>query len=88
MSGSDTVTLIILNEEINGIMKIVKSREESGSLIKNVRETIKEQKDRLLMLLRTLDFTLLENLLIGKGQLELVKEQLEQARMFNAASFY
>ena len=43
-------TLIISNEEINDIMKIVKSLEESGLLIKGVSKTIKseakEQKGR------------------------------------------
>ena len=34
-------TLIISNEEMNYIMKIVKSLEESGLLIKRVSETIK-----------------------------------------------
>ena len=40
-------TLIISNEEMNYIMKIVKSLEESGLLIKGVSETIKnEAKDK------------------------------------------
>ena len=34
-------TLIISNEEINGIMKLFKSLEESGLLIKGISETIK-----------------------------------------------
>ena len=33
-------TLIISNEEMNGIMKIIKSLEESGLLIKGVSVTI------------------------------------------------
>ena len=41
MFGSGTTTLIILNEEMNDIMKIIKSLEESGLLIKHVSETIK-----------------------------------------------
>ena len=48
MFGSDTTTLIISNEEMNDIMEIIKSLEESGLLIKGVSETIinetKEQK--------------------------------------------
>ena len=44
-------TLIISNKELSDIMKIVKSLEELGLLIKVVRETIKneakEQKDDL-----------------------------------------
>ena len=39
MFGSAFTTLIISNEEMNDIMKIVKSLEESGLLIKRVNET-------------------------------------------------
>ena len=38
-------TLIISNEEMNYIMKIVKSLEESGLLIKRVSETIKMKQN-------------------------------------------
>ena len=81
-------------------MKIVKSLEESGLLIKVVSETIKneakEQKDGFLsMLLGTLDASLLGNLLRGrdtirpdKARLEQVKVQLAQGRIFNTASFF
>ena len=100
MLGSGLNTLIISNEEINDIMKIVKSLEESGLLIKVVSETIKneakEQKDGFLsMLLGTLDASLLGNLLRGrdtirpdKARLEQVKVQLAQGRIFNTASFF
>ena len=48
MFGSGNTTLIIYNEEMNDIMEIAKSLEESGLLIKGVSETIqneaKEQK--------------------------------------------
>ena len=59
MFGSGATTLIISIEEINHIMKIVKSLEESGLLIKEVNETfkneLKEQIGRFLgMLLDTL----------------------------------
>ena len=37
MFGSDTMALIICNEEMNDIMKIIKSLEESGLLIKGVK---------------------------------------------------
>ena len=72
--ASHTTTLIILNEEMNNIMKIVKSLEESGWLIKAISETIKseakEQKGRFLsMLLGTLGASLLGNLLAGKGSI-------------------
>ena len=57
---------------MNDVMKIIKSLEESGLLIKHVSETIKneakEQKGGFLsMLLRTLGASLLGNLLAGKG---------------------
>ena len=57
---------------MNDIMKIVKSLEDSGLLIKGVSETIqnvaKEQKGGFLgMLLGTLGASLLGNLLHGKG---------------------
>ena len=64
MFRSGVTTLIISNEEINGIMKIVKSHEESGLLIKGVSGTIKNEakykKGGFLGML-------LENLLTGKG---------------------
>ena len=43
MFGSDVTTLIILNKEMNDIMKIFKSFEESGLLLKGVSETIKNE---------------------------------------------
>ena len=42
MLGSGTTTLITLNEEMNDIIKIVKSLEKSGLLIKSVSEAIKK----------------------------------------------
>ena len=65
-------TLIISNNETNDILKIVKSLENSGLLLKGVSETIKneakEQKGRFLsMLLGTLGASLLGNMLAGKG---------------------
>ena len=68
---SDTRTLIISNEKMEDIMKIVKSLEESGALIKGISETIenetKEQKRGLLpILLGTLAASILGNLLTWK----------------------
>ena len=59
MFGSGTATLIISNEEMNDIMKIVKSLKEPSLSIKGVSKTItneaKEQKGGFLeMLLGTL----------------------------------
>ena len=72
MFGFGTTTLIISNEEMNDIIKIVKSPEESGLLIKNVGQTIKngtkEQKGGLLeMLLGTFGASLPRNLLTDKN---------------------
>ena len=71
MFGSGFTTLIISNEEMEDIMKIVKSLEESGLSIKDVSKTIKneakEQKGWFLeMLLGTLGARLLGNLSTGK----------------------
>ena len=43
MFGSSVTTLIISNEEINDIMKIVMPLEESGLLIKGISKTIKNE---------------------------------------------
>ena len=85
MFGSEFIKLIISNEELEDIMKIIKSLEGCGLLIKGVSETIKygvkEQNGRSLgILLGTLGASLLGNLLSSKstirgGQLERVKEQ-------------
>ena len=53
MFGSGITTKTISNEEMEDIMRIVRSLEESGSLIKGVSEAIKneakEQKGRFLL---------------------------------------
>ena len=64
--------LIISNDEIENIIKIVNSLEDSGLLLKGVIETVqnevKEQKRGFLsMLLGTLGVSLLGNLLTGRG---------------------
>ena len=41
--GFETTTLIISNDEIEGIIKIVKSLEDSGLLFKGVSETIQNK---------------------------------------------
>ena len=70
--GSGNTTLIISNKDIEDLIKIVKSLEDSGLLLKGVTETVqnevKEQKGGFLsMLLGTLGASLLGNLLTGKG---------------------
>ena len=84
MFGSYTTTLTISNEEMNYIMKINKYLEESGLLIKDFTETIKneakEQKGRFIeMLLGTLGASLLGNLLTGKRAIAMSRgrERLE-----------
>ena len=66
--GSGTTTLIISNEEINDIMKIVQAL---ADLLKGVTKTIKKETNKqkggfLSMLLGTLRASLLGNLLSGK----------------------
>ena len=74
--GHNNTTLIISNDEIDDILKIVKSLENSGVLLKGVSETIlneaKEQRGGFLsMLLGTLGASLLGDILSkglsGKG---------------------
>ena len=72
LGSGNMTTLIISNDEIHDIIKIVKSLEDSGLLLKGVTETVqnevKEQKGGFLrMLLGTLGVSLLGNLLTGKG---------------------
>ena len=69
--GSGTATLIISKDGMEEIMKIVKSIEDSGLLLKGGNETIqneaKGQKAGFLsMLLGTLGASLLRNMLAGK----------------------
>ena len=69
---SGNTTLIISNDEIHDLIKIVKSLEDSALLLKGISEAVqneaKEQKGGFLsMLLGTLGASLLENLLTGKG---------------------
>ena len=76
MLGSGATTLIISNDEMDDILKIVKSLENSGLLLKGISETIqheaKEQRGGFLsMLFGTLGASLLGDVLSkglsGKG---------------------
>ena len=70
MLGSGTTTLVISNEEMNDIMKIVQALEDLNIILKGVTKTIKnetkEQKGGFLsMLSGTLGAFLLGHLLTG-----------------------
>ena len=87
MFGSGTTTLVFSNEDLNDIMKIIKSLEESGLLIKSASKTIKneakEQSGRFLgILLDTLGATLLGNMLAGKGVMTAVEGTIRAGQDF------
>ena len=69
-SGHNTI-LIVSNDEMEDIFKIIKSLEDSGLLLKGITETVKnEAKEQrggfLSMLLGTLGASLLGDVLFGK----------------------
>ena len=72
MNGSGTTTLIISDNDLNDMIKIVKALKDSDVLLKGVIKSIenetKEQKGGFLsMLLGTMGPSLPGNLLSGKG---------------------
>ena len=78
------MALIISNEEVEDVIRIVKSLGGTGLLINDVSKTIenygKEQKAGFLnMLLCTLDGSLLGNLFSGKGKSVLVRNNLRRS---------
>ena len=90
-SGHNT-TLIISNDEIKDILKIVKSLEDSGLLLEGVSETIKnEEKEQkagfFSTLLGTLGASLLGNILAGKGVMR-AGEGYESKKIFDSATFF
>ena len=87
MLGSGYTMPIISNEEMNDVMKIVKSLEESGLSVKGISETIKnEAKEQnrgfLSMLLGTLEVSLLGNLLAGRGAIEVCEGTIRAGEKF------
>ena len=104
IQGSGTTTLIISNEEINDILKVVQALEDSNILLKGVTKAIKnerkEQKRGFLnMLLVILGVSLLGNLLARKGIVRagsghikgkgIVRAGTEKKGIFNVtSSFY
>ena len=80
--GSGTTTLIFSNEELNDIIKIIKSLKDSGLLIRGVTETVENEVKGLLgMLAATLGASLLGNMSAGKGVLRACEEQLGPCRL-------
>ena len=72
LESGNIATLILSNDEIQDIIKIVKSLEDSSLLLKGVTETVqnevKEQKGGFLsMLLGMLGASLLGDILTGRG---------------------
>ena len=87
MFGSGVTTLTILNEEMNDIMKIIKSLEESGLLITGVSQKMKnvtkeQERGFLGMLLGTLGVSLLGNLSTGKGTVRAGKSTIRAGQDF------
>ena len=83
--------LIISNEEMNNIMKIVQTLEDSNISLKGITKTIeKETKKKkkkgefLRMFLGTLGTSFLGNMLTGKGILRVVYGNKEGKRMLKA----
>ena len=68
--GSGSTTLIISNEEMNNITKLVQALEDSNILLKGVTKTIKNETKKkggfLSMLFGALGASLSRNLLAGK----------------------
>ena len=99
--GSGTTILIISNDEMEDIIKISRSLEDSGLLLKGVGETTqteaKERKGRFLsMLLDTLGPSLLSNILTGK-EMNTARERflragygssIKKKTIFNATSYF
>ena len=83
--ASRNTTLIISNEEMNDIMKVAKSLEESGLLIncvsKAIKNEVKERKGRFLgMLLGTLGSS------NSKGTIKVGEGMIRGVRIFNDTS--
>ena len=87
MFRSGFTTLVISNEEMEDLMKIVKSIKDSGLLITGVGETTKnkakEQKGGfLVMLLRTLGASLFGNLSTGESTVRAGKRTIRADKNF------
>ena len=83
MRAGKWITLVISNEDMGDIIKIIKSLENSGVLIDGVSETvkleIKRQEGRFIgMLLGTSGAAMLGNVLIEKGEWELEEDNMDK----------
>ena len=81
------ITLIILNEDLHGIIRIIKSLKNLVASFDGVSETlkqeIKKQKGKFLgMLLGTLGASMLGNMLIWKGVIRAVKTVRRAGRWY------
>ena len=88
-SVKQTTTLIISDNEMKDIIKISKSLEDDGSLLKGVSKTIQNEAKKKKkkggfpgMLLGTLDASLLRNKLTGKGTIIACKGTLRAGQDF------
>ena len=83
--GSGNATLIISNEDIEDLIKIVKSLKDFGSLLNEVTESVqnevkKQRSGFRRMLLGTLGASLLGNLLTGQGIKKKAEKYMEQEK--------
>ena len=90
LGSGNNATLIISNKDMDDLIKIGKSLEDSGLLLKRITESvqneIKEQKGGFLsMLLGTLGASLLGNLLNGKGTFHARKRVNKRNKGINRA---
>ena len=85
-------TTVLSNDEMEDILKVVKSPEDSGLLLEGVTETMKneakEQKRRFLsILLGTLGASLLGDMLLGKGVIRAGDGRIRAGYGSNRSSF-
>ena len=85
--GTTTRALIISNEELEDIIKIVKLHEESGWILKRISETVKNEANKqkvrfLLMLLRTIAASILGSELAWKGVIRADEGVLRAGQIF------
>ena len=84
--GSGTTALIITKEEMEDIMKIVKSLQEARLLLKGISKTIKneakEEKGGFLSMFSSLAASILGNALAGKGVIKAGEEVIRAGEKF------